>query len=96
MAKREMKTKNTEAPVEEVVTPEVQEEKTEVTGIVVGCKKLNVRKEAKQDGEILGTIPVDAKVIILSVKPMKGLFHKVRTDSGLEGFCHKNYIKIEQ
>lgn len=106
MAKREMKTQNTEVeevqdtmpeevvsePAEIVAEPEVEE----VTGTVVGCTKLNVRKEAKKDGEILGTIPVNSTVVILSEKPVKGLFHKVRTESGLEGFCMKNYIKIDK
>lgn len=103
MAKREMKTQKTEVNEpqvtmceEEVIEPVEEVVEKVVTGTVVGCTKLNVRKEAKKDADILGTIPVKDKVTILSDKPVKGLFHKVRTATGLEGYCMKNYIKIEQ
>ena len=96
MAKREMKTQKAEVTTEEVViTPEVQEEKPEVIGVVIDCAKLNVRKEAKKDAAILGTIAAKSKVTVVSTKPVNG-FYKVHTDTGLDGFCMKNYIKIEQ
>lgn len=51
--------------VTETTEFEKQEEfKEVVTGIVAGCEKLNVRKAASKDSEILAVIDAGTKVII--------------------------------
>ena len=71
-----------EAPVEVIEEPKVK------TGIVTGCKKLNVRKEPKTDGEVYRTIDVDTKVEIVDEE---GDFYKI----GEGEYCMKNFISVD-
>lgn len=75
------------------VIEEVIEEIILASGRVVDCIKLNVRKEAKSDSEVLGTIDLNAIVEINETESTKD-FYKVITEDGLEGFCMAKYIKI--
>ena len=87
------------------VNPEIQNnpEPNETTkvGIVTGCTKLNVRKEASKDSEVLCIIDRDEEVEILesanivSINNLVDLFVKIRTASGIEGYCVEDYIKIK-
>ena len=43
--------------------------------------------------EVLGTIPVNTEVMVDKDKSI-GEFYKVYTDSGLEGFCMKQFITV--
>ena len=70
------------------------EEPEVLTGIVAGCKKLNVRKAPSATAPIVCTIPVDTEVEIL-VDESTDEFYYVCTASGIEGFCMKQYITIE-
>lgn len=102
MAKREMKTKETIVEPE-VITSVVEEEEAikeveavkEITGYVIDCSKLNVRKDPKKDAVVLSTIAAKTKVIIDSKGSNKS-FYKVKTPTGIEGYCMKQFITIEQ
>lgn len=68
-------------------------QKKTVTGLVSNCANLRVRKEPDEKAEVLGIIPVDTEVMIDEDDSI-GEFHKVYTDSGLEGFCMKRFITV--
>lgn len=78
--------------IEEIVNPKVEEI---VDGFVSGCTKLNVRSEANKDSKILCVINEKAEVLVHVVENDSGDFYKVRTSSGIEGYCMKKYITIK-
>lgn len=73
---------------EKVTTP-----KEPVIGLVRNCANLRIRKEPDDKAMVLGTIPVDTEVMIDEDESI-GEFYKVYTDSGLEGFCMKQFITL--
>lgn len=80
----------------DVVSEEVDVVKNEPVysaGIVKNCKSLNVRSEPDIDGEIVEVIKESAKVMINETDSTANWF-KVCTESGTEGFCMKQYIKV--
>lgn len=77
-----------EQPVE---TPEVPEP---IVGVVVDCRKLNVREEPHVSAEVLCTINAGTNVTV-DIFETTEEFYKVCTAAGIEGFCMKKYIKVE-
>ena len=78
--------------VEKVETP------VPLRGVVTGCLKLNVRSSPENDptnGNVLGTIECLTGVLIDEAASTEE-FYKVKTESGLEGFCMKKYIAVER
>lgn len=61
-------------------------------GIVVNCKRLNIRDEAKKTANILCTIDENEEVTIISSDDE---FYQVCTLDGVEGYCMKQYIEIK-
>ena len=74
---------------------EVKEEIVETkTGTVHECSLLNVRFKPDMDAEVLGMVKVGETCDVLEELKKKG-WVKVRFhDSGLEGYCVADYIKI--
>lgn len=68
-------------------------QKNPTIGLVSNCANLRVRKEPDDKAEVLGTIPVDTEVMINEDESI-GEFYKVYIDSGLEGFCMKQFITV--
>lgn len=68
-------------------------QKEPAIGLVSNCANLRIRKEPDDKAEVLGTIPVNTEVMIDKDKSI-GEFYKVYTDSGLEGFCMKQFITV--
>jgi hypothetical protein len=95
-------TKFTKAKTPEAVEPkeiqngveEIIVEKPVTVGVVVDCKRLNLRALPEVDAEIIGTIDVDSEVTIEDSDFDD--FYKVCTAAGAEGFCMKDYILIKQ
>lgn len=67
--------------------------KEPVIGLVSNCANLRVRKEPNDKAEVLGVIPVDTEVMI-EEDELTSEFYKILTDSGLEGFCMKQFITV--
>lgn len=63
-------------------------------GKVSGCKKLNIRKEPDGEAEILDVISNSSEIMIDESESTAD-FYKVYTESGLEGFCMKQYITVQ-
>lgn len=84
----------------EPVSTEVVEEtkpandiKPEITyGRVVGCTKLNVRKEPSAASDIVRTVSKDEKIVI-NMEKSKDDFYCVRLGA-IKGYCMKKYIQI--
>ena len=87
-------------PVEPVVTEEMVETeesvKTAVTGIVHDCVQLNLRSEPKRDernDNVIIRLITGASVTI-NEELSTDEFYKVTTETGLEGYCMKQFIKL--
>lgn len=91
----------TEEVTEEVTEPEVivpsienNVENNEVIGKISGFEKLYVRKEASKDSEPVGIV-TDKDDISIDVAHSTDDFYKVITSNGLEGYCVKEFVKID-
>ena len=82
-----------EVTEEQNVEPEV-EESTVIIGVVTNCEKLNVRVIPQQYGKIRQVINESTKVQI-DEKESTDEYYKVYTESGIEGYCKKEFITIE-
>ena len=87
----------TEQPVkvEEVVKTEEPTKVEMVSGMVIDCAKLNVRKQPNLKADVLCEVAVRAKLIINPAKSTKE-WYCVRTEQGVVGYCMKKYIKVKQ
>lgn len=64
-----------------------------VTGVVVNCERLNVRRNPRKDASIVCTIDKNSEVEI-DEDGSNQYFYKICTASGVEGFCLKDYISV--
>ena len=84
-----------EEVVEAVEVVEKEEiEPVKIFGSVFDCTKLNIRSEPSLDGEIICTVPVSTEVEIDSEKSTNDWFY-IYTNTGIEGFCMKKYIRVK-
>ena len=97
----EESTNKTEEVTEEVTEPEVivpsienNVENNEVIGKISGFEKLYVRKEASKDSEPVGIV-TDKDDLSIDVAHSTDDFYKVITSNGLEGYCVKEFVKID-
>lgn len=83
--------------VENLKVEEVAEVNTDgnLTGIVTGCERLNMRNKADKDSDVITILAKDTEVIINTSESTTEEFYKVSTHSGLEGYCMKKYISIK-
>lgn len=79
--------------IEDAKPEEVESEETIEEGVVEGCAKLNVRKEASKTAEIVCVINKGDLVVIDRANSTED-FYKVST-SDFEGYCAKAFIKIK-
>ena len=83
----------TEPVVEEVINePKQIEPLPPKSGHVTECIKLNVRKDPSPNAEVIGTVNRGDSLII-DPSPF-GDFYKVITPYGIEGYCMKKFVYI--
>lgn len=84
-----------ETPVEEVVeeTPIVEVVGSSKKGVVVDCLKLNVREAPNAKAGVVCVIDASVKLEIDEAESTDD-FYAVYTESGAEGYCMKQFIKI--
>ena len=70
----------------------INEESISKMGIVVNCEKLNVRNEPDKNADIVQIIDASSKVEI-SLNDSTDEFYKVYTETGMSGYCKKQYVK---
>ena len=79
-------------------TNEIEETKEEVTEEVIGkiieFEKLYIRKEANKYSEPLGIV-TDKDYLSIDIMHSTDDFYKVITSNGLEGYCVKEFVKID-
>ena len=84
--------------VETVEPAETVEEAVNAPNIVYGkianCTKLNIRKKAKKDSDIVTVIDTKANVEIYPDESTKG-WYKVNV-KGISGYCMKEFIEINK
>lgn len=80
----------------EVIVPNIENnvENNEVIGKISGFEKLYVRKEASKDSEPVGIV-TDKDDLSIDVAHSTDNFYKVITSNGLEGYCVKEFVKID-
>lgn len=61
---------------------------------IVNPSRLNVRKQPSKDSEVLEIITKNSEVEI-DFDGETDVFYKVRTKSGVEGYCMKEFISIK-
>lgn len=84
----------------EQTIPEIREEhvasselEEPVFGIVHQCLTLNVREEPDKDSGIVCSIQCLTEVMVDEEESTQD-FYKIRTASGIEGYCMKKYISV--
>lgn len=80
----------------EVIIPSIENnvENNEVIGKISVFEKLYVRKEASKDSEPVGIV-TDKDDLSIDVSHSTDDFYKVITSNGLEGYCVKEFVKID-
>ena len=76
------------------VTEEIEESINSITGIVSDCKKLRVRNAPGLDSDAICEIEAGSIVEIDEVNSTEE-FYKVCTETGIDGYCMKKFIKVE-
>lgn len=79
-------------------TNKIEETKKEITEEVIGkiieFEKLYVRKEASKYSEPVGIV-TDKDYLSIDIIHSTDDFYKVITSNGLEGYCVKEFVKID-
>lgn len=93
-------TVDTNTTPEEV--PETTGEKEEtvdsekpITGTVVGCSRLNIRKEPRPDAEVVCEVPSNSTLVI-EPSESTNLWYKVFNEFGANGYCMTQYVSINE
>jgi hypothetical protein len=82
------------APVEPVIDADPRPDlPPEITGVVTGCVKLNVRAEADSEAPVVVVINAGATVEIFPMMETKD-FYNVCTETGAKGYCMKKFIAV--
>ena len=92
-------------PYPEVIEPVVTEPEQPATSviektdpeirkaIVCNCKKLNVREKPEPKANAIMIINEDDEVTVYTEGSV-GNYYSIRTESGIEGYCVKDYLKM--
>ena len=75
---------------------EKNEPLTKTTATVIYKSGIRIRKEPGFEGAILKAIPYGEKVEVLDSNKQNNNWYKIRTKSGLVGFCFDDGLKLEQ
>lgn len=91
---------NESEEVEEEVNEEVTKEATKeadstVVGYVSGCLKLNIREEGYLGANVVCVVP-EKTALLIEVAESNDEWYKVYTETGMEGFCMKQYVTLSE
>lgn len=67
---------------------------TAVTGVVSGCKKLNVRNRPTTTAAII-TVVEEGTEVVIAQPVLDGEFYKVTLANGTTGYCMKKFITVK-
>ena len=74
--------------------PETEQESESIVGIVSECSRLRVRSYPELDANVICEIDAGAQVVIDNAESTED-FYKVCTETGIDGYCMKKFIKID-
>ena len=87
---------NKSEEVEEEVTKETTKEAdSTVVGYVSGCLKLNIREEGYPGANVVCVVP-EKTALLIEVAESNDEWYKVYTETGMEGFCMKQYVTLSE
>lgn len=94
---KDFESNHVKEPIEVIDIPMPTEptEESFVKGEVVDCYSLNLRSGPSKDCDILCGLPRGTEVHINKTESSDD-FYKVCTATGIEGFCVKAFIRIEE
>lgn len=82
-------------PAEEIPATVVDDQEVEMPiGVVVNCERLNVRTQPSPMADVICTVECGEKLAV-DKSESHDLFYKVFAEIGAEGYCMKQFIKIE-
>lgn len=93
-----------ETPVVDVIVEPVAETETgkkkskpakSATGIVSGCTKLNIRVKPNATADVLCTVDAKSELKIDESKTNKD-WYSVCTSDGVEGYCMRKFVEVNQ
>lgn len=73
--------------------PEVPEESEAKNGVVFNCAKLNVREKPVAGSRVVSIIDAGTELAVTTDESF-GIFYKICTASGVEGYCVKDYVRL--
>lgn len=79
----------------EIIEIEEVEEHITVLGTVSNCKRLNVRKAPSKDSYVVTEVSEDTQLMI-DMEKSTNEWYSICTASGIEGFCMKDFITVNQ
>lgn len=80
-----------EAPVQKTATTEAT-----VIGKVVKCKRLNVRKNPSKESDPVCIVNEGTVLMVDRNATTPSEWYAVYTESGIKGFCMKEFVKISK
>ena len=66
-----------------------------VVGYVSGCLKLNIREEGYLGANVVCVVP-EKTALLIEVAESNDEWYKVYTETGMEGFCMKQYVTLSE
>lgn len=84
----------TSEPEDEVLKQPVEESNDIVLGTVISPSGLNIREEPSRSGKVLSVVK-DNSTVMIDLEGSEHKWYKVCTESGVEGFCMKEYVTIK-
>ena len=90
-------TEEVEEEIAEVNEPEeaTKEADSTVVGYVSGCLKLNIREEGYPGANVVCVVP-EKTALLIEVAESNDEWYKVYTETGMEGFCMKQYVTLSE
>ena len=80
---------------EEVTKEATKEADSTVVGYVSGCLKLNIREEGYPGANVVCVVP-EKTALLIEVAESNDEWYKVYTETGMEGFCMKQYVTLSE
>lgn len=77
-----------------VETESTEEPEEYLIGKVENCVNLRIRQDPRDNGLILGQIPYGTEVMVDQSNSTDD-FYSVVTESGIEGYCMRQFIEIQ-
>ena len=80
---------------EEVTKEATKEADSTVVGYVSGCLKLNIREEGYPGANVVCVVP-EKTALLIEIAESNDEWYKVYTETGMEGFCMKQYVTLSE